>query len=299
MAKVAEYQARGVVHFHAIFRLDGPNPGDLPPAGANVELLAEAIRQAAAVAHLGPPQSDALAGLNPIRWGEQLDLRPIVSQPGEGPSLSDGQVAGYIAKYATKGAEACGTVDRPIACRRCQGAGRYFDNDRYVRCANCKATGARMPIDRLGINPHAAAMINTCWKLGGLPELEHLRLRPWSHMLGFRGHFATKSRRYSVTLSCLRSVRQQWRTAHTLQAHGLEPNTPVRRYTAEGIGESDQLDNEDEDAVLIVGNWKYIGRGHSAGEAIYARTIAHDIKENRRMARQAIRGETLRMEGAA
>ena len=33
-AKVAEYQRRGVVHFHAIIRLDGPaGPADTPPPG--------------------------------------------------------------------------------------------------------------------------------------------------------------------------------------------------------------------------------------------------------------------------
>jgi hypothetical protein len=32
-AKVAEYQRRGVVHFHAIIRLDGPaGPSKVPPA---------------------------------------------------------------------------------------------------------------------------------------------------------------------------------------------------------------------------------------------------------------------------
>jgi replication initiator protein RepSA len=34
----------------------------------------------------------------PIRWGDQLDLAPIRAGLGEG---SAGQVAGYLAKYAT------------------------------------------------------------------------------------------------------------------------------------------------------------------------------------------------------
>jgi hypothetical protein len=39
-AKVAEYQRRGVVHFHAIIRLDGPaGPATAPPAWATVSLL--------------------------------------------------------------------------------------------------------------------------------------------------------------------------------------------------------------------------------------------------------------------
>ncbi len=47
-AKVAEYQARGLVHFHAVIRLDGPDGPDSPPPGwATVPLLDTAIRQAA------------------------------------------------------------------------------------------------------------------------------------------------------------------------------------------------------------------------------------------------------------
>jgi hypothetical protein len=46
-AKVAEYQRRGVVHFHAIIRLDGPaGPTTAPPAWATLALLTAAIDQA-------------------------------------------------------------------------------------------------------------------------------------------------------------------------------------------------------------------------------------------------------------
>ena len=37
-------------------------------------------------------------------------------------------------------------------------------------------------------------MISACWTLRARPELEHLSLRPWAHMLGFRGHYSTRSR---------------------------------------------------------------------------------------------------------
>ena len=64
-------------------------------------------------------------------------------------------------------------------------------------------------------------MIGTCWHLGARAELAHLRLRPWAHMLGFRGHFSTKSRRYSTTLGCLREARRNWRDQRTLASYGL------------------------------------------------------------------------------
>ncbi|GGT66756.1 hypothetical protein GCM10014713_69220 [Streptomyces purpureus] len=62
-AKVAEYQKRGQVHFHAVIRLDGPTgPTSTPPAWATTQLLDHAIRAAAArtrVAHEGQPQQPA------------------------------------------------------------------------------------------------------------------------------------------------------------------------------------------------------------------------------------------------
>src|SRR5262245_56848027 len=88
-AKVAEYQRRGVVHFHAIIRLDGPTgPTTTPPAWATLGLLTTAIAQAADAIHL---QTPAAAGL-PVRtlaWGREHDTRPITTA-GE---LTDGRVA--------------------------------------------------------------------------------------------------------------------------------------------------------------------------------------------------------------
>ena len=77
VAKVAEYQARGVVHFHAIMRLDGREQDDAPPAGATVALLCEAIRHAAVSARVNPPECAVLGDLAPVVWGEQLDLRAV------------------------------------------------------------------------------------------------------------------------------------------------------------------------------------------------------------------------------
>ena len=43
---------------------------------------------------------------------------------GEDPYQTFG-VASYIAKYATKGAEAAGTLDTALVCRACGGTGRW------------------------------------------------------------------------------------------------------------------------------------------------------------------------------
>jgi hypothetical protein len=57
--------------------------------------------------------------------------------------LTDLVVAAYIAKYATKAAETSGTVDHPLWCRMCKGAGIHEIPDRPhgVRCRPCKGTG--------------------------------------------------------------------------------------------------------------------------------------------------------------
>jgi len=41
-----------------------------------------------------------------------------------------------------------------------------------------------------------------------------------------------------------------------------------------------------EETILVVGHWHYTGRGHSPGEVIYARTIAHDLAESRTIPRR-------------
>lgn len=277
VAKVAEYQARGLVHFHAVFRLDGFRPELDPPPGATTELLAAAIQQAATLAEVAVPISSVLNGMAPIVWGEQLDLKPIDS--GGSNQQSDQQVAGYIAKYATKGADVLGGVDRPLACRPCHGLGSRTG----MTCPGCKGTGRRNGTIPPAANPHAQRMIDACWTLGGLPELSDLRLRPWAHMLGFRGHFSTKYRRYSTTLTRLRQARRDHRDAAFLSSHDLEPATTVLRIHD---GE-DGLDPDDyDDAVLVIGRWRYVGRGHTPGEALFAATIAHDLAVSRRLYRE-------------
>jgi hypothetical protein len=57
------------------------------------------------------------------------------------------------------------------------------------------------------------------------------------------------------------------------------------------VQRSEPCDTVADETVLVVGNWRYIGRGPSLGEAIYARTIADDLAENRRALRQALRTE--------
>jgi hypothetical protein len=147
-----------------------------------------------------------------LAWGTRHDTRPITTT-GE---LTDHNVAFYVAKYATKAAECTGTLDR-----------RLTPADR---------------IDGLPVREHARRLIAECIRLGKLPALEDLHLAAWAHMLGFSGHFATKSRSYSTTLSALRAERAAHQRAYAVAA-GLLPDLPG-------------------DTILVRSWWNFTGRGH-------------------------------------
>ncbi len=210
-AKVAEYQRRGVVHFHAIIRLDGPSgPATTPPAWATLHMLTSAIAQAASIVHLETPVAPGLPART-LYWGREHDIRPVTTTG----DLTDGKVAAYVAKYATKAAECTGTLDRRIT-----------------------------PADRLAdlpIREHARRLIAECLRLGRRPALSGLRLTPWAHMLGFRGHFSTKSRSYSTTLSALRAGRAQ---------HQRDNSASASLWSM-----------SDSETTLVVAHWQFAGQG--------------------------------------
>ncbi|MET9877242.1 replication initiator protein RepSA [Actinacidiphila glaucinigra] len=243
--KVAEFQKRGAVHFHAVIRVDGPEgPDTAPPAWATTALLDDAIRAAATHAYTAitaPAVGDQPA--RTLRWGTQLDIRPIRAFDA-GTEITEQAVAAYVAKYATKAAETTGTLDRRI--------------------------GELAELDRHGVPDHARRLIQACWDLDGLyPDR---RLWAWAHMLGFRGHFSTKSRRYSTTLGNLRQIRADYRAAQQRDALGLP-------------------DFDQDPTVLILADWQYAGHGHTPGESVLAASIARDIRINRETAREALRDQ--------
>ncbi|MGW2269605.1 replication initiator [Streptomyces yangpuensis] len=260
-AKVAEYQKRGLVHFHAVIRLDGPDGSTQPPPPcATVTMLADAIRATATQVRIAVV-SDAV-GERELTWGEQLDVREIAAF-GTDAELTDQGVAAYVAKYATKSADASGTLDRALYCRPCQGRGAtLLPHGTPIPCTACDGTGQARPLPRLAVARHVRQMIRTCWELGKLPEFAALKLWKWAHMLGFRGHFSTKSRSYSVTLGALRAARRAWRAKQVRVHAGLPEPDPA--------------------STLVVGHWAYLGTGYSPGAALLAAAVWH----RRELARQ-------------
>jgi hypothetical protein len=226
--KVVEYQRRGVVHLHVVARVDGPTgPETAPPIPTG--LLERAVRRAAADARVPYPPGSGVIGA--ATWGAEIDVH-LVSPEG----LRAGAVAAYIAKYATKSTDAVGRLDHKLKA---------------------------VDLDALDLPPHLARLVTTAWELGGRPELAHLRLRDWAHTLGFRGHWLTKSRRYSTTFGALRNARTAW----------------TRRG---GAGPPEAPD------TAVAKDWRYLGRGWAnPGDVWLADTAAAELAESRHHAREA------------
>ncbi|HVV09224.1 replication initiator [Amycolatopsis sp.] len=236
--KVAEYQRRGLVHFHAIMRLDGPEgPTDPAPAWGSAQLLEDAVYAAAAAVTVTTERPDG----TPLElvWGAQVDVRRVQSGlsaevEDENGQISEPRLAAYIAKYATKGTGKTEAADTPIR--------------------------SELDIARLRVSEHHRRIIQTAWELGGLESYVDLNLRRWAHMLGFRGHFLTKSRRYSTTFKVIRGDRAAYRLAETLEHLGLAP-----------------------ESVTVVNDWQFHGAGYrDDAERELAAGIAQRIRDDRK-----------------
>jgi hypothetical protein len=237
-AKVAEYQRRGLVHFHAVIRIDGPDgPSDATPAWATSELLDHSVKLAARSVQATTVRPDGTELL--LRWGTQVDAQPIRANDAhevedESGAISEQRLAGYVAKYATKGTGKTEAADRPIK--------------------------SQLEIDYLRVATHHRAMIQTAWDLGHLPQYAELNLVRWAHMLGFRGHFLSKSKAYSTTFRAIRGERRAFRAQETLDRLG---------YTA--------------DSVTVVNDWQWTGSGYkNDAERELASAISERVREHRR-----------------
>ena len=88
-AKVAEYQLRGVVHFHALIRLDGPRTADgFAPAPATIDaaLLADLVRAAAASVRLTVPRRRRPGRPGPGARPSAASSTPARSAPAAAPT---------------------------------------------------------------------------------------------------------------------------------------------------------------------------------------------------------------------
>jgi hypothetical protein len=236
--KVAEMQRRGVVHFHAVMRVDAnadgyqPPPIDIPYADLEAATKT-AARRVRYTATDGPGTGVTL------RFGKECDVQEIAAADLDDGEITSEAVAAYITKYQTKGGEDFGLGGRPVT-----------------------PAGAR----HLGCSAHVQRIIQACHDLAAdVPELR--RMVRWTHLLGFRGHVFSKSRRFSTTFGALRKARADYRRRADRQARGLP-------------------DDQDDETTLLIGEWSFAGVGYETnGDAMLAASIAARSREHRDDAR--------------
>ena len=267
--KVAEYQRRGVVHFHALLRLDryDPTTPDAilpPPPGIGAHQLGELVAAAIGSTAFRTPDYPGTTHSWPVAWGPQLDIRPLRTGTivaDAVPDVSTDAVAAYLAKYATKATEPTGLP--PTGRMTGETADYYSDPD-----------------------THLGRLVAYAHQLGTLPgnytthqqrqdwHDTYGRLRRWTHMLGFGGHFATKSRRYSTTHKHLRAARREWQ--HTTRADWRD-----RHHTG------DSWSTTDDDTTLIVCDLTLAGIGwNTTADAQLAASAAARAREHRAALRE-------------
>ena len=170
--KVAEFQRRGLAHFHIVLRVDGP--GELfspPPPELTAELLASIIGSVVRDFSVIGPRGT-------LSWGRQLHVADASTL-----NRDDLRIAAYVAKYATKSAD--GSLD-------------------FARRFN-----SRSEILKVDPPSHLQQLALTAWDLAQDPTLVTLNTRGHAHAFGFRGQLITKSRHYSTRFQDLRDARAQ------------------------------------------------------------------------------------------
>jgi Replication initiator protein, pSAM2 len=240
--KVVEFQARGVIHVHAVMRLDGPTgPDTWPLVDVDALELGDVIDEAARTLRLNvyPRGHEPVA----LRWGEQVDIRPIALGAGRDDQAGEvhpEMVAAYLAKYLTKSTEEFGLDAR--------GKVHSSIDARY-----------------LGASAHAQRIIETAEQLAATGGTDYERLADRYGTLGYRGHVLTKTRRYSTTFRQLRQARQDWRRQ---PRSGHDTDLDARQLVDEDH-DGDQAD------IVVERNWRYAGSGYlDADEAALAMTAA-------------------------
>ncbi len=254
-AKVAEFQTRGLVHFHALVRIDGPDgPGS--PAPVTAATLETAVRQAAGAAHCAAFPLDESDVARTLRFGAQTDVRVVRDRSVAGDEITAEQVAAYLAKYSTKSAGA-----EP---------GRALPHLVWLS-ESCRALAARA----------LAGCPFGCGKrvrdrrprlCGDCADHPYALLGRWASMLGFRGHFSTKSRHYSVTLGALRRARRRFQ-GMAVEARGRATALDAREL-------EERLMADAAETTLVIGSWVYDGSGWPrAGDKALADAAASRARE--------------------
>lgn len=243
--KVAEFQARGVVHFHVLIRWDGP------AAVCTANMLAQMVKDVGQLVScvVDMPWDVPFT----MQFGEQLDVRVVTEHKNNaGQDLTKEQVAGYLAKYASKATTDELDLASPHGQRLMQAV---------VDC-------------------HRIAEEWWCGQDDPDSESHWERWRLLFRRVrtaGFRGHFSSKSPGWSVTLGMLRLMRQRFaRLAAQSKRNGVEIDTiDLEMRLMSDHFEDDELTTE------LVGEWAYDGRGYSIFDYEDQRLLCFQVAEIR------------------
>nr|WP_242624841.1 replication initiator [Krasilnikovia cinnamomea] len=278
----------------------------VPPPGAldAADLVAAVDHAAATVAFTSDPHPANGRGWH-IGWGEQV-LTKVITVAAEG-QVTDAQVAAYLAKYATKSTEVTGHASNRLSddtitlyadpegthterlIDACWRLGSFRTNPSppapLAAGERHAAPAPTVPFGHLRTDPNCGGCTRyrTCPTCAaeqvaaadaarrapaGPPASPYLKLRRWAHMLGFGGHFLTKSRKYSITFALLRDQRVVFRRA---QSSGPEHNPA----------------DTSEPTTLVVNFLAFVGAGwKTPADAMLANTSAALAREHQRTARE-------------
>lgn len=218
--KTAEMQARGAIHFHGFIRVDGPRPkpkekkhskkskkddsaekkystqGTRPKINVTDVQLVKAFEKAAkkVVIHkgFGLSKSDPNPIKKDFRFGKEHKIIIVNAQ-------NQKMFALYVAKYATKGATDC------------LGFARTFHSISQIENLPDSAWWPRL-------------LAWIAWKLSENPRYKSLKLQLHANTFGFRGHFLSKTRQWSVSFAQLKEIRKQWAIEHADRENSIGLN---------------------------------------------------------------------------
>ncbi|MFJ4436141.1 replication initiator [Streptomyces sp. NPDC088923] len=249
-----------MAHFHAAIRLDGPDGSAQPrPPYAGITGLTDVIRAAAPRTRISVGSHEV--GERELTWASSSTCaRPPPSSPRPNSPIRPWPPTWRSTPPKSADAPAPSTAPCTAAPARAAAPPSYPTGRRSrARLRRHRADPAAAPARR---RPPCAADDPHLLGIGRLPEFAHLKFWKWAHMRGFRGHFSTKSRSYSVTLGALRDARRAWRTE---QARA----TPACPSAARKPPSSS-------------GHRNYLGTGYSLGAALLSAGVWHRRELERR-----------------
>jgi hypothetical protein len=147
----------------------------------------------------------------------------------DGAELGAGKVAGYVAKYSCK------------------------SSHEQITSRDAEPDGWRAK----GVPEHLIEMAAAALCLSERDGLR--RIAGWVHMLGFRGHFVTKSRGFSTTLGELRAARAAYRA-----------------------GQNEPAAEPEDHSIPVLAAWEYVGSGYlNPGDVLLAAGVEASLRAGR------------------